>query len=132
MLIINGRHYRLSMDVYPQLPPQAFFQQVKEYPNRPSVLIGAEKRCYPGPNHAARCTRMPTNSPLAEDIYGEFTDIVNKTGKAGNLLDVDPDLDDPSSWVYGMYETIRPRYINSGSESKSIVSMQKVRRELFR
>lgn len=113
------------MDVYPQLPPHAFFQQVKEYPNRPSVLIGAEKRCYPGPPHAARCTRMP-DSPLPEDVYGEFTDIVNKTGKAGNSLEVDPDLDDPSSWVYGMYETIRPKYINSGSEYKSTISIGKV------
>jgi hypothetical protein len=102
-------------DVWPQLPAEAFFQQYADYPESPGAIIGAEKHCYPHPENHPRCMRLPP-SPLPLDVYGEFTDKLNKTGKYGAEVDINPDLDDKSTWVWGRYETVRPRYINSGSE----------------
>ena len=105
--------------MWPQLPADVFFQQYEEYPEHAGAIIGAEKHCYPHPEDHPRCMRLP-KSPLPKDVYGDLTDKINVTGKYGAHVDIDPDLDDRSSWVWGRYETVRPRYINSGSTSNAL------------
>lgn len=107
-------------DVWAQLPPEIVYEQFRTYPYRssPAVIVGAEKNCWPfGPKHPA-CTNLP-QSPLPLDVYGELTDIRNKKIPQ----DFFPATDKTSKQLYNQLETIRPRFINSGSTLRAIARL---------
>ena len=107
----------VSFDVWAQMPPQIFFQQYKSYPDSkpsqfPGIVTGADKRCAPGWRIAPRCAKMP-KSPLPDDTYGKLTDRYNKAFRE----DFMPSTEFGRNYRHNKLDTVRPRYINSGSES---------------
>jgi len=103
-------------DVLAQLPSRAFFQQYTTHPQWPGLLAGAQKVCWPGPISHRRCADLP-ESPLDPRMYGDLTDIPQ-----GANISVAHKGDDPrssfanaSSLEYGRLETLRPRFLNSGT-----------------
>lgn len=115
LTLTSSRCLRASRDVWSQLPADIFFEQLNAYPERPSVIIGAEKNCWPGPKTGPRCASLP-ESPLPKDIYGDLTD--REQPHVSSQFDPAPPSGILSNYTYNGLETMRPRYINSGSESK--------------
>lgn len=107
-LFSTNRH-----DVWAHLPADLFFKQYEDHPFAPNVIVGAEKNCHPGRPSAPYCSELP-ESPLPRDIYGRWTD---KISKARHKEDYKPSRGPSKKHLdYDKLGSIRPRYINSGSE----------------
>lgn len=111
-LVCTGRR-NVRYDVWAQLPASFVYAQHSSYPFRsdPGVIVGAEKNCWPFSRRDPQCRDLP-ESPLPRDVYGEETDKYHAKIPENSR----PALSKDAIYEYGPLDTIRPRFLNSGSE----------------
>lgn len=97
MLIIDG------FDAWFQLGPEVLVERYLELAKaeKPTVLFGADKECWPNKADTPACTNIP-QSPLPTDAYGPETD--------------------KDKWHYKS----RPRFLNSGTILGNLNEVQEV------
>lgn len=89
------------------------YEMHASYPYRfqPAVISGVEKNCWPFSYWEPPCADLP-ESPLPHDVYGDATDKRHKNLDQG---DSDPAASQTTVYKYDILDTIRPKFLNSGS-----------------
>lgn len=109
-------------DAWAQLPAETFYQQFEQYPTSSGVITAAEKQCGPRPIDAPRCTNQP-ESPLPNDMYGQFTDVMLSRKLLSKYRSSLKRRDARTNIKFTPFETMRPKFINSGSRLRLPVDM---------